>query len=632
MKRKRHKPASERNLQRNGGTNVLEKVHSPEDLKDLSFEEMADLAGEIREKIIDTVSKNGGHLASNLGIVEVTLALHRVFSSPFDQFVFDVGHQSYAHKLVTGRAEEFHTLRQKGGVSGFEKRGESEHDIMSEGHSGASLSQALGLATANRLKKSEAYTVAVIGDGSLTNGMIYEALNNCTDKALRLLIVVNDNDMSISPNVGGLHNHLTKIRTSKRYYSFKYRTEGVVRKIPLVGKPIEKGLRGFKRAIKGMFVRNTVFEDMGVKYYGPIDGHRIQRLVSIFNEVKSHNSIAVINVKTKKGKGYKFAEEQPSIYHSVAPFNRETGVVPSERMSFTRAAGNLLVERAARDESICALTAAMCDGTGLTEFAAKYPERFFDVGIAEEHAVTFAGGLASSGVKPVLVLYSTFAQRVYDQLLHDVALQNLPFTLLLDHCGVVDGDGITHQGIFDVPLFTAVPNTEIYAPETYQELASALDKGLASDKITIIRYPKGEENEKDAGEIEEEELAYSPDLNGADTVIITYGRVACVAREAKKLLKKTAVLRLKKIFPLDFARLGELTKKAKTVYVLEEGSKAGGVGEKIAAGLSGKRKVLIHAIEGFVGQGSQQELLEEYGFTAGQIAKEIQAVQQKEIK
>lgn len=627
MKRKCHKTASEGRLQQNGGTNVLEKVHSPEDLKALSFEELDSLAGEIREKIIDTVSKNGGHLASNLGIVEVTLALHKVFSSPLDQFVFDVGHQSYAHKLVTGRAEEFITLRQKGGVSGFEKRGESEHDIMSEGHSGASLSQALGLATANRLKGSDAYTVAVIGDGSLTNGMIYEALNNCTDKSLRLLIVVNDNDMSISPNVGGLHNHLTKIRTSKRYYSFKYRTEGIVRKIPLVGKPIEKGLRGFKRAIKGMFVRNTVFEDMGVKYYGPIDGHRIQRLVSIFNEVKSHNSIAVINVKTKKGKGYQFAEEQPSIYHSVAPFDRETGVVPSERMSFTRAAGALLSERAKQDETVCALTAAMCDGTGLTGFKEQFPERFFDVGIAEEHAVTFSGGLAASGMKPVLVLYSTFAQRVYDQLLHDVALQNLPFTLLLDHCGVVDGDGITHQGIFDVPLFTAVPNTEIYAPEMYAELSAALDRGLASDKITIIRYPKGEENERGESEITEDALAYSPNLPKADTVIITYGRVAGAAREAAKTLgSKAAVLRLKKIFPLDFAKLSELTKNAKRVYVLEEGSKAGGIGEKIAAGLSGQCKVYIHAIEGFVGQGSQQELLEEYGFTAEKIVNDIRAL------
>ena len=611
---------------------MLENVHSPEDIKALSIEELASLAGEIREKIIDTVSQNGGHLASNLGIVEVTLALHKVFSAPTDQFVFDVGHQSYTHKLITGRADSFSTLRKKGGISGFEKSGESEYDIMSEGHSGSSLSQALGLAAANRLRGSEAYTVAVIGDGSLTNGMIYEALNNCDDKQLRLLIVVNDNDMSISENVGGVHSHLTKIRTSPRYFSFKYRTERFLRNIPLIGRPIEKGLRGFKRFLKNVFVRNTVFEDMGVKYYGPIDGHNLKKLINIFNEAKSHNTIAVVNVKTQKGRGYKFAEEAPELYHSVCPFDREQGVLPSDCMNFTKAAGKFLVERAEVNTNLCALTAAMCDGTGLSEFKEKFPERFFDVGIAEEHAVTFSGGLARNGMKPVLVLYSTFAQRVYDQLFHDVSLQNLPLTLLLDHCGIVDGDGITHQGIFDVPLFTAIPNTQIYAPETYEELFSALDRALASDKITIVRYPKGKENERCESEVAEEDFACSPDLAEAESVIITYGRVASAARGAEELLRgqsKTAVLRLKKIFPLDVAMLQELTKNAKLVYVLEEGSRSGGIGEKIAAALQ-EKKVVIRAIEGFAGQGTREELWEEYGFTPEQIANEIRLLQTEE--
>ena len=620
--------------QQNGGKKVLENVRSPEDVKALSLEELALLAGEIREKIIDTVSQNGGHLASNLGVVEVTLALHKVFSAPADTFLFDVGHQSYTHKLVTGRADSFSSLRKKNGLSGFEKRGESEYDRMSEGHSGSSLSQALGIAAANRLKGSDAYTIAVIGDGSLTNGMIYEALNNCGDKDLRLLIVVNDNDMSISENVGGVHSHLTKIRTSPRYFSFKYRTERFLRKIPLIGKPIEKGLRGFKRFLKNIFVRNTVFEDMGVKYYGPMDGHNLKKLINIFNEAKSHNSIAVVNVKTKKGKGYKFAEEEPNVYHSVSPFDREQGVVPSSGMSFTKKAGELLTKRAEEDEAICALTAAMCDGTGLSEFAEKFPARFFDVGIAEEHAVTFSGGLSANGMKPVLVLYSTFAQRVCDQLLHDVSLQSLPLTLLLDHCGMVEGDGITHQGVFDVPLFTAVPNTQIYAPETYEELASALDRGLAGEKITIIRYPKGEENEKDEREIFEDDFAYSPEIQEAERVIVTYGRVSSAARGAAELLgaaHKTAVLRLKKIFPLDFEKIGELLKNAKTVYVLEEGSKAGGIGEKLAAGLAGtNRKIFVHAIEGYVEVGTTQELLVEYGFTAEKIAEEIQSLTNEE--
>lgn len=616
-----------------GGDKVLESVRSPEDLKGLSLEELSSLAGEIREKIIDAVSQNGGHLASNLGIVEVTLALHKVFSAPRDQFLFDVGHQSYTHKLVTGRSESFSTLRKKGGISGFERRGESEYDALSEGHSGASLSQALGLAAANKLSWSPAYTVAVIGDGSLTNGMIYEALNNCTDKDLRLLIVVNDNDMSISMNIGGVHNHLTKIRTSKRYFSFKYRTERVLRKIPFVGKHIEKGLRGFKRFLKNIFVRDTVFEDMGVKYYGPIDGHNLKKLVNIFNEAKSHNTISVVNVKTKKGKGYAFAEKDPDVYHSVAPFNKETGVVSSEKTSFTQTAGKLLVSCAERDQKICALTAAMCDGTGLAEFSEKFPDRFFDVGIAEEHAVSFSGGLAQNGMRPVAVLYSTFAQRVFDQLFHDVALQDLPLTLLLDHCGFVEGDGITHQGIFDVPLFSALPRTEIFAPETYEELSDALDRALESDKISIIRYPKGEENARDEEEIAEEDVAYSSNVKEAEVVIVTYGRVSATAREAVNELREyqTGVLRLKKIFPLDKKKIASLLEKASIVYVLEEGSKAGGIGEKVSSLLSNEGKnVFVHAIEGFVGQGSREELFEEYGFTPEKIAEKIKSLRSGE--
>lgn len=609
-----------------GGNKVLENVHSPEDLKELSTEELTALAGEIRETIIDTVSENGGHLASNLGIVEVTLALHKVFNAPEDQFLFDVGHQSYAHKLVTGRAERFSSLRRKSGISGFERRDESEYDVMNEGHSGASLSQALGLAAANKLNGSTAYTVCLIGDGSLTNGMAYEALNNCADKELRLLIVVNDNDMSISANIGGVHNHLTKIRTSKRYFSFKYRTERVLRKIPLIGKPIERGLRGFKRFLKHLFVRNTVFEDMGVKYYGPMDGHNLKKLVNIFNEAKSHNTIAVVNVKTKKGKGYKFAEEEPDVYHAVAPFDREKGVAASDGMSFTRAAGNLLVRRAESDRTVCALTAAMRDGTGLGEFAEKFPERFFDVGIAEEHAVTFSGGLARNGMKPVLVLYSTFSQRVCDQLLHDVSLQKLPFTLLLDHCGFVEGDGITHQGIFDVPLFSAVPDTEIFAPETYAELSELFDRALASDKVSIVRYPKGEEFLKGGEEIEEEDFAYSPDLAEAETAIVTYGRVSSVAREAARRCG-AAVLRLKKIFPLDPEKIAPLLRNVRILYFLEEGSRAGGIGEKFAAAFAGTgKKVSVHAIEGYAGQGTVGELFEEYGFTPEKIIEEIESL------
>ncbi len=606
---------------------MLEKIQSPQDVKALSAEELTTLAGEIRDKMIETVSKNGGHLASNLGVVEVTLALHKVFCAPQDKFVFDVGHQCYAHKLITGRFEAFDTLRKKDGVSGFMRRGESEYDVMSEGHSGASLSHALGIAEANKLLDSDDYTVALVGDGALTNGMIYEALNNCTDKSLRLLIVVNDNGMSISPNIGGVHNHLTKLRTSKRYFSFKYRLERVLKKIPLIGRPIEKFLRAFKKLLKNIFVRSTVFDDMGVTYYGPIDGHNLKKLVNIFEEAKSHNSIAVVNVKTQKGKGYAFAEEEPEKYHSVAPFDKEKGVCAFSEESFTLEAGRLLQERAEEDSRICALTAAMCDGTGLNAFQKRFPERFFDVGIAEEHAVAFAGGLAANCMKPVFMVYSTFSQRISDQLIHDVSLQNLPLTLLLDHCGFVEGDGITHQGIFDVPLFSAVPHTRIYAPVDYGELAAAIDKGLAGTGITIVRYPKGKQIRK-AEETDEGDFAYTPETEKARAVIVTYGRVSANAQRAANALSqtvKTGVVRLKKIYPIDFERLSELTKNAELVYCLEEGYKVGGVGEKIQAGLCGKIKgsIKVHAVEDFVPHASLEELFETYGFTVEKISEEI---------
>ena len=605
---------------------MLETIRSPEDLKNCSVEELAVLAGEIRDKMIDTVSKNGGHLASNLGIVEVTLALHKVFSSPREKFVFDVGHQCYTHKLVTGRYENFETLRQKDGISGFVRRGESEYDVMSEGHSGASLSHALGIAASNKLTGSDDYTVAIVGDGALTNGMIYEALNNCTDKELRLLIVVNDNGMSISPNIGGVHNHLTKVRTSKRYFSFKYRLERFLKKVPLIGKPIEKTLRAFKRLLKHIFVRSTVFEDMGVTYYGPIDGHNLKKLINIFEEAKSHNSIAVVNVKTKKGKGYAFAEEEPEKYHSVPPFDKEKGIAACEEVCFASAAGRILEERAETDSRICAVTAAMCDGTGLNGFAEKFPERFFDVGIAEEHAVAFAGGLAASGMKPVFAVYSTFAQRVSDQLLHDISLQNLPFTLLLDHCGFVEGDGVTHQGLFDVPLFSAVPHANIYAPVNYRELAEAIDRGLDGEGLSVVRYPKGKELAKFEDEVVEEDFAYSKGVENAKVVIVTYGRVSKAAYgAASALAKKAGVVRLKKIFPLDFEKLNALTANAEIVYCLEEGYRVGGIGEKIQAGLNGTgSRVFVHAVEDFVPHASLTELNEDYGFTEESITKEIQ--------
>ncbi|MBR2903272.1 MAG: 1-deoxy-D-xylulose-5-phosphate synthase, partial [Clostridia bacterium] len=383
-------------------------------LKTLSDDQLKELAGEIRETIITTVSKNGGHLASNLGMVEATIALHRVFDSPKDKFVFDVGHQCYAHKLLTGRVEGFETLRQYGGTSGFCNPFESEHDVMYEGHCGTSLSAALGLAEANARQGKKDYVVAIVGDGALTNGMIYEALNNCAGKQLNLIILINDNEMSISKNVGGLPTHMSKIRTSQGYFNFKRRLQKGVGLIPLIGKGLNALFRKIKCGLKKIFVKNNLFEDMGLVYLGPVDGHDVRRLSVVLGEAKKKGRPCVVHMCTQKGCGYAYAEEKPENYHSVAPFEVDKGA-SSGGSCFSTFVGEYVCQKADEDKKICAITAAMCDGTGLTKFSQLHPDRFYDVGIAEEHAVTFAGGLSVGGEKPVLFLYSTFAQRTFDQ-------------------------------------------------------------------------------------------------------------------------------------------------------------------------------------------------------------------------
>ncbi len=606
---------------------MLEQIQSPSDLKALSEKELGSLAEEIRQTIITTVSKNGGHLASNLGMVEATLVLHRIFSTPTDKILFDVGHQSYTHKLLTGRYDRFSTLRQYGGISGFENREESEHDALTEGHSGTSLSAALGIATAGSLQGKTDYTVAVVGDGALTNGMIYEALNNCADKKLRLVILINDNNMSISGNIGGLHNYLSKIRTGKRYLRFKHGLGKTLSKIPLLGKPLTVAFRGVKNFFKRLFVKNTLFEDLGISYLGPVNGHNFKQLTTVLQEAKRRETCCIVHILTQKGKGYPFAEQEPDKYHAVGAFDRERGV-EGQSDGFSERAGALVCKLAERDEKICAITAAMRDGVGLKTFFEHFPDRFFDVGIAEEHAVTFAGGLAADGMKPVLFLYSTFAQRSYDQLLHDISIQKLPLTLMLDRCGLVPNDGITHQGIFDYPLFSAIPNVKIYAPATYRELQVSLERSLSDNCLSVVRYPKGEEQPSRAFKTEEF-LSYTDGAEKADEVIVTYGRMGEIAcRAAEKCGGKTGVVRLLRIFPLDFDRILQLTKSAKLVYLLEEGYETGGVAEKIAAYFlqSGRTvRTVIHAIPSFVGHGNLSALYESCGFTAEQIASRLKS-------
>ncbi len=590
----------------------------------MSDGETAALCAEIREKITDTVSKRGGHLASNLGMVEATVALHRAFDFPHDKIIFDVGHQCYAHKLLTGRADRFDTLRQTGGISGFSSRDESEYDVLSEGHSGSSVSAAVGIAEANRLSGSDAWTVAVVGDGSLTNGMIYEAFNNCGGKDLRLVIVINDNQMSISKNIGGLHNYLSKIRTSKGYLSFKHRFENFLSSIPLIGDGLARLCKGVKNALKRLLIRSNFFEDIGLVYLGPVDGHDVPKLTRVLKEAKTRHGCSVVHIKTVKGKGYAPAEAEPDKFHSTGPFDRETGRSLSESgKTFSHAAGELVLNDALNDKRVCAITAAMCDGTGLSDFAEALPDRFFDVGIAEEHAVTFASGLSVSGFLPVVFLYSTFSQRVFDQIYHDVALQKLPMILMLDRCGIVPGDGITHQGIFDVSLFTPIPGITVYSPETYAELAEAYAEAKKSSSLSVIRYPRGGEREyaPARARVREGYTEYTEGVEKDSTVIITYGRITSVADGA--LTDGTGLIKLIRIFPLDTDALRRLTAGAAHVYVLEEGERTGGIGDAVCAALPDKN-VTVHALDGTVPHGDLDSLYKAAGFTPGEVKRRIE--------
>lgn len=604
------------------------------ELKNLSSSQLDELSKEIREFIIDTVAKNGGHLASNLGIVDATIALHRVFDSPKDKIIFDVGHQCYAHKILTARDKSFDTIRKYKGLSGFSNPRESEHDAFYEGHCGTSLSSALGIAEANSLHGKNDYTIAVVGDGALTNGMIYEALNNCAGKKLNLIILINDNEMSISENVGGLHRYLSTIRTSKKYFKFKRGFEGVLTHIPLIGKPLASFFRGIKNLIKKCFVKNNLFEDMGLLYLGPVDGNNIEKLSVLLEEAKTKHLPCVVHMTTKKGLGYAFAENSPEIYHSVSPFDKEKGVEISNNEIFSNIVGDYVCECAIKDNTICAITAAMCDGTGLGNFAKTHPKNFFDVGIAEEHAVTFASGLSKSGMKPILFLYSTFAQRVYDQIFHDISIQNLPMVLALDRAGIVAGDGITHQGIFDYALFSSLPNTVIYSPESYEDAKIAIDKALETNSLCIVRYPKGKENVEYEKEMEflldsSKQYSYTKDTTVADVVIVTYGRISYQAYKALEILKdkySTGIIKLKQICPLNMEKIQELTQSAKLVYVLEEGIKNGGVGEKIASYYASSKstsRVFVNAIENYIQHGSLDELMDENSLTAEHVANDI---------
>lgn len=469
----------------------LNKINSLGDFKALPESCMPELAGEIRSFLIERVSENGGHLASNLGAVELSMAIHRVFDSPHDHIIFDVGHQSYIHKILTGRREMMDTLRKSGGISGFTKRSESEHDCFGAGHSSTSLSAALGFAVSDKLCGSNAYTVAVVGDGAYTGGMIHEALNNCR-KNLNLIIILNENEMSISKNIGRFASNLSKLRTRPGYFRTKKATGAFLRHIPLVGRYMFRFVRGVKKGFKNVLYGSNYFESMGLTYLGPIDGNDYYGVEQLLREARKLNESVIIHVKTVKGKGYPPAENAPDKFHSMTP----KCCVPTDKTTFSSEMGTYLTELADKDERICAITAAMCDGTGLTPFRDAHKDRFFDVGIAEEHAVTFAAGLAANGMRPFVCIYSSFLQRSYDNIIHDVALQSLPVVLCIDRAGLNPSDGATHHGFFDVAFLSEIPGMTIYTPATLAVLRLCMRDALAKGTPCAIRYPNGVEDSR----------------------------------------------------------------------------------------------------------------------------------------
>ncbi|WP_177917848.1 1-deoxy-D-xylulose-5-phosphate synthase [uncultured Eubacterium sp.] len=560
----------------------LERVNSPKDIKKLNNDELEQLCEEIRSLMIEVVSKNGGHLASNLGVVELTVALHKVFNSPTDQIVFDVGHQCYTHKILTGRKEAFSTLRTENGISGFTRPVESPHDIFSSGHSSTSISAAVGLARAKALKGDKGKVIAVIGDGALTGGLAYEALNNSGVDTDNLIIILNDNNMSISKNVGSVAKNLTHIRTSPKYYRLKSKVSRGLAKIPKLGAQITRMITSTNQRIRKKLYHSTFFEDLGLRYYGPIDGHDMDALIDVLTVAKAHSHSVLIHVSTLKGKGYDFAEKNPSKFHGIGKFNIETGEPLSKGKTFSDSFGENLLSLADNDSRICAITAAMATGTGLVAFSEKYPKRFFDVGIAEQHAVTFASGLAKNGMIPFFAVYSTFLQRSYDQLIHDVAMQGLKVIFCIDRAGFVGEDGESHQGVFDTAYLMSVPDLIVFAPATFDELTSMMyQAAYKEEKAVAIRYPRGGQTALPEGytyERHDFDVIGNSDL---DKCIVTYGRETAPCCRAAEQSGNAFVIKLNKIKPISPDVINVLG-NVKSLYFFEEGIKSGGVGECFA--------------------------------------------------
>jgi len=613
---------------------LLEKINRENDIKKIRPEDYAALAREIRRFLVRNVSRTGGHLASNLGVVELTMALHLALDLPKDKIVWDVGHQSYVHKILTGRREEFGTLRTYGGLSGFPKHRENECDAFDAGHASTSISVAAGMAEAARIKGDDSVIVAVIGDGALTGGMAYEAINNVARLKRNLIIILNDNEMSISRNVGGMPAYLSEVRAGGAYNDIKLGVVDTLERIPVVGDRMVRNIKKTKDSLKKLIIPGTFFENLGITYLGPFDGHNVEQMRRIIKECSKLDHPVLIHVATRKGRGYRLAEQDPAKFHGIGKFDMRTGelIGGSDKPSYSKLFAQTLCEIAEHDSRIVAITAAMTDGTGLKKFAADYPDRFFDVGIAEEHAVTFAGGLAASGMKPFVAIYSTFLQRAYDQIIHDVCLQSLPVTFCIDRAGLVGEDGETHQGLFDLSYMMNIPNMNIFAPKNGEELKAAVRFAAGFSSPLAIRYPRG--NACDGFSEFDEPIVFGKSeimYLEKDIAILAVGSMVEVADEVRSRLKacgmNVTLVNVRFVKPVDEHMLRSVVKSHNVVITMEENVLSGGFGMmalKLINDMAQDVRVINIAVaNSFVEQGSHEMQMKECGLDADSIINRL---------
>jgi 1-deoxy-D-xylulose-5-phosphate synthase len=624
---------------------IIDKIESPQDLRrlKLTIEEKKQLAQEIRNEIIENVSKTGGHLASNLGVVELTIAIHDIFNTPEDKVIWDVGHQAYVHKILTGRRRNFSTLRQLNGMSGFPKVSESEYDVFNTGHSSTSISAALGMARARDIKNEKFRVVAVIGDGAMTGGMALEALNDAGASNTDLIVILNDNEMSIERNTGGLSMALSRMRTRKFYTNSNKRIKNAVGKIPKVGNSIIRFVRKLKYSIKQLVLPNMMFEDIGFKYLGPVDGNDIEKMEEMLKKAKDLTGPVLIHCKTVKGKGYEPAEKNPDKFHSASQFDIETGKsIKEKKKDYSKAFGDKLVSLAKKNKNIVAITAAMTSGTGLTKFKEEYPDRFFDVEIAEQHALTMAAGMASQGLVPVVAIYSSFLQRAYDQIIHDICMQNLHVVMCIDRAGIVGADGETHQGLLDMAFLRIIPNITIMAPQDFQELENMMDFAINKMNTPVaIRYPRGGEKKIEIIESNEEQIQRLENKKakvlktGQDATIVAIGKMVERALEVSNILEKDNikcdVINASFIKPLDANTIKESIVKTKKLFTIEDGTIEGGLYTEVLEMISNKNleNIQIHGLaynDKFVQHGTPDELEKMNGLDAESIAEKIKSL------